>query len=125
MVATASTTAVMSCRSIASAIQEPMPGSFTVVSPTMMASEATTKNQAPDIDIMVFQIRPGAANGTSRRQEAQPGREPEMPAHLVEIARNGAQRLIEAERHVPGLGGEDREDRGAFRAQLAAREQPA
>jgi len=47
-----------------------------------------------------------------------------MPAHLVEIGRNGAQRLIEAERHVPGLGGKDREDRGAFRPQLASREEP-
>ena len=73
MVTTASTTALMSCCSIASAIQEPMPGSFTVVSPTVMASEATTKNQAPDIDIMVFQIRPGAANGTSRRRKRSQG----------------------------------------------------
>ena len=68
MVATASPTAATSLRSMASASQEPMPGSFTVVSPTVMASEATTKNQPPDMDIMVFQIRPGAANGTSSRQ---------------------------------------------------------
>jgi hypothetical protein len=33
-----------------------------------MASDTTTKNQVPDMDIMVFQIRPGAANGTSRVQ---------------------------------------------------------
>ncbi len=45
-----------------------MPGRVTVVLPTVIASEATTKNQPPDIDIMVFQIRPGIANGTSRRQ---------------------------------------------------------
>src|ERR1700738_210850 len=53
---------------MATASHEPMPGSFTVVSPTVIASEATTKNQPPDIDIMVFQTRPGAANGTSSFQ---------------------------------------------------------
>ena len=46
-----------------------MPGRETVVSPTVMASEATTKNQPPDIDIIVFQTRPGMAKGTSRRQK--------------------------------------------------------
>ena len=50
-----------------------MPGSVTVVSPMVIASEATTKNQPPDIDIMVFQIRPGAANGTSSRQNLSQG----------------------------------------------------
>src|SRR6202000_1689277 len=45
-----------------------MPGKVTVVLPPVMASEATTKNQPPDIDIIVFQIRPGIANGTSSRQ---------------------------------------------------------
>ena len=35
----------------------------------MIASDATTKNQPPDIDIMVFQTRPGVANGTSSRQK--------------------------------------------------------
>ena len=49
--------------------QEPMPGSWIVVSPTVIASEATTKNQPPDIDIIVFQTSPGTANGTSRRQK--------------------------------------------------------
>ena len=34
----------------------------------MTASLATTKNQPPDIDIMVFHTRPGMANGTSMRQ---------------------------------------------------------
>ena len=50
-----------------------MPGSLMVVSPTVIASEATTKNQPPDMDIMVFQIRPGAANGTSSRQKRSQG----------------------------------------------------
>src|SRR6201987_2725796 len=46
-----------------------MPGRVTVVLRTAMAAEATTKNQPPDIDIIVFQIRPGIANGTSSRQK--------------------------------------------------------
>ena len=58
---------------MATAIQEPIPGSFTLVVPTVIASEATTKNHPPDIDIIVFQIRPGAANGTSRRQKRSQG----------------------------------------------------
>ncbi len=31
-----------------------MPGSLIVVSPTVMASAATTKNQPPDIDIIML-----------------------------------------------------------------------
>jgi hypothetical protein len=46
-----------------------MPGSVQVVLPTETASDATTKNQPPDIDIMVFHTRPGMANGTSSRQK--------------------------------------------------------
>ena len=46
-----------------------MPGSVTVVLPTVIASEATTKNQPPDIDIMAFHTRPGMAKGTSSRQK--------------------------------------------------------
>ena len=42
---------------------------MTVVLPTVMASEATTKNQPPDIDIIMFQMSGGIANGTSRRQK--------------------------------------------------------
>ncbi len=76
MVATASSTARMSLASIARASHEPMPGRLTVVSPTVIASEATTKNQPPDIDIMVFQIRPGAANGASSRQNVSHGERP-------------------------------------------------
>src|SRR5215468_528275 len=71
--ATASATEAMSLAAIAAASQEPMPGSMTVVLPTVMASEATTKNQLPDIDIIVFQMRPGAANGTSSRQKRSHG----------------------------------------------------
>jgi hypothetical protein len=39
-----------------------------VLSPTETASDATTKNQPPDMDIIVFHTNPGIANGTSRRQ---------------------------------------------------------
>ena len=54
---------------IARAMYEPMPGSVTVVCPTLIASAATTKNQPPDIDIIMFQMSAGMAKGTSRRQK--------------------------------------------------------
>jgi hypothetical protein len=38
------------------------------VLPTLIASDATTKNQPPDIDIIMFQTSAGIANGTSSRQ---------------------------------------------------------
>ena len=57
-----------------------MPGSAIVVSPTAIASEATTKNQPPDIDIIMFQIRPGMANGTSSRQKRCQPEKPEAGA---------------------------------------------
>ena len=72
---------------MATASQEPMPGSLIVVSPTEIASEATTKNQPPDIDIIVFQIRPGAANGTSSRQKRSQAESRKCAADLVEVAR--------------------------------------
>ena len=40
-----------------------------MVLPTLMASAATTKNQPPDMDIIMFQMRAGMPNGTSRRQK--------------------------------------------------------
>ena len=46
-----------------------MPGSVTVVLPTLIASEATTKNQLPDMDTIMFQISCGIANGASTRQK--------------------------------------------------------
>ena len=39
-----------------------------VVWPTLIDSEATTKNQPPDIDIIMFHSSAGIANGTSSRQ---------------------------------------------------------
>ena len=65
MAPTAQPTAPRSIRSIATMSQEPMPGSMYWVLPTVKASEATTKNQPPDMDIMVFQIRAGVAKGSS------------------------------------------------------------
>ena len=50
-----------------------MPGSFQVLSPTDTASEATTKNQPPDIDIMVFHTRPGIGERHLQPPEALPG----------------------------------------------------
>ena len=50
-----------------------MPGSVILVCPTLIASAAVTKNQPPDIDIIMFQTRPGIANGTSRRQNRDQG----------------------------------------------------
>ncbi|MNL37690.1 hypothetical protein D3C87_1598500 [compost metagenome] len=47
---------------------DPTPGSMTVLSPTVMASDATTKNQPPDMLIIMFQTSPGMANGTSNFQ---------------------------------------------------------
>src|ERR1051326_3976186 len=65
---TAQSTAVRFFCSIAVAMYEPMPGNVIVVLPTVIASDATTKNQLPDIDTIMFQISCGMANGTSTRQ---------------------------------------------------------
>jgi len=54
---------------IACARYAPIPGSVIVWLPTVMASDATTKNQPPDIDIIMFQISPGIENGTSSFQK--------------------------------------------------------
>ena len=98
-----------------------MPGSFQVLSPTEIASDATTKNQPPDIDIMVFHTRPGMANGTSSRQKrCQPIRWKRI-GRFLEVGRHGLQRLVHAERHVPGLAGEDREDRRELQPEHAGR----
>ena len=42
---------------------------------------------------------------------------------LIQVGGHGLQRLIHAERHVPGLAGEDREDRRQFQSQHLAGEQ--
>ncbi len=46
---------------MATARYEPMPGSMTCCWPTTSASEATTKNQLPDMLIIMFHTRPGMA----------------------------------------------------------------
>ena len=45
------------------------------------------------------------------------------PRRLDQLDRHGAQRLVQAERHVPGLRGEDREDRGALDREQASGKQ--
>src|ERR1700722_18954393 len=54
--------------SVASAMQEPTGGSVIVVLPTLIASEATTKNQLPDIESIMLKMSCGIANGTASRQ---------------------------------------------------------
>ena len=101
-----------------------MPGSAIWRWSAVIASEATTKNQPPDMLIIMFQTRPGTANGNSRRQNRCQAEKPEGAARLVEIERDGAQRLVEAERHVPRLAGEDRKDRRQFEPQHPMRREP-
>ena len=80
MAPTAQMTARVSPRLVATASHEPMPGRATDVLPTVIASDATTKNQAPDIDIMVFQTRAGVAKGSSSRQNRRQGDRPNCRA---------------------------------------------
>ena len=61
--------AARSRASMAMAMYEPTPGSLMLWFDTEMASEATTKNQPPDIDIIMFHSRPGIAKGSSSRQK--------------------------------------------------------
>ena len=63
------------------------------------------------------------ANGASSCQNFCQPLKAEPARDLVEIGRHRAQRLVEGEGHVPGLTGEDREDRGEFRAQGVAGEE--
>src|SRR6266550_2469478 len=105
MTATASATAEIFWRSIASASHEPIPGNRIVTSPTEIASDATTKNQPPDIDIIVFQMRPGAAKGTSRRQN-------DDELGFAALGRDGCNHEGEDER---GQNGGEHAHRGAQR----------
>jgi hypothetical protein len=89
-------TAARSRSWIARATYEPIPGSATWRLPTEIASEATTKNQPPDIDIMVFHMRPGMAKGTSTRQKrCQPeNRKPRLASsRSLGIVRNAWKKL--------------------------------
>ncbi len=54
--------------SMASAMYEPTPGSATDEWPTVIDSEATTKNQPPDMDSIMFHTSAGMANGVSSCQ---------------------------------------------------------
>ena len=62
----------------------------------------------------------GHREGHFDAPEARPGVQPEQPAGLGQLVGHGAQRLVEAEGHVPGLAGEDRE----HRRQLGAEHRP-
>ena len=44
-----------------------------MVLPTVIASDATTKNQPPDIDIIAFHTSAGVANGRSSRRNRRTG----------------------------------------------------
>ncbi len=66
---------------MATAIQLPTPGRAILVLPTLIASDRVTKNQPPDMLIIMFQIREGMAKGASMRQKrAQPLRPNMRPA---------------------------------------------
>ncbi|MNM92229.1 hypothetical protein D3C81_1045540 [compost metagenome] len=57
-----------------------MPGRRISWPDTEIASDATTKNQPPDIDIIMFHSSPGIANGTSSRQKRCHGESRNMAA---------------------------------------------
>ena len=54
--------------SMASAIYEPTPGNATEECPTLIDSEATTKNHPPDMDSIMFHTSAGIPKGTSSCQ---------------------------------------------------------
>ena len=63
-----------------------------LVWPTLIDSEATTKNQPPDIDIIMFQTSAGIANGTSSCQNLIQGESRNDCGRLGQFGRHGAQR---------------------------------
>ena len=77
---------------MATAIQEPMPGRAMLVLPTLMASEMVTKNQPPDMLIIMFQISDGVAKGASMRQKRAQADQAEHAARFLQFFRHGAQR---------------------------------
>ncbi len=76
MASTAHPTAAKFCCAMATDSHEPMPGRAMLRLPTVKASDATTKNQPPDMDIMVFQISPGMAKGSSSLRNLSQGDRP-------------------------------------------------
>src|ERR1039458_4506330 len=92
---------------------DPSPGSRKSRLPSMNISQAIRKNQPPATETMEFQTRPIAPYGSSSSTKR---------CHLPQLARNGFQRGIEAERHVPDLAREDQQDRAEFHAELPRRE---
>ena len=63
---------------MATAIQLPTPGSAMLVFPTLIASDSVTKNQPPDMLIIMFQISGGVAKGASIRQKRAQADRPNM-----------------------------------------------
>jgi hypothetical protein len=100
-----------------------MPGSFQVLSPTEIASAAVTKNQPPRHRHhgVPYQARNGERH--LEPPELLPSGQVEAVRGFLEIGRDGLQRLVHAERHVPRLAGEDRENRREFQPQHFSGEQ--
>ena len=71
----------------------------------------------------MFQISAGHGVRHFEPPKPLPRRQMVHPRRLDQLDRDGAQRLVQAERHVPGLRGEDRKDRGALDPEQPAREQ--
>ncbi len=98
---------------------EPTPGRATAECPTLIDSEATTKNQPPDMDNIMFQTSAGMANGTSSCQKRIHADRLKRLGRLGELRRYRTQRLVETERHVPGLAGENGENGRELRTEHA------
>ena len=88
-----------------------------------MDSEAARKNQPPPKLIIPFHTSGIIPPGTSSRQNRCHLVSRMSAGRLVEVAGLGDQRVVERERHVPRLRGEDGEDRRALEAELGAGEQ--
>ncbi|MEJ1969309.1 MAG: hypothetical protein WDN03_11860 [Rhizomicrobium sp.] len=90
---------------------EPIPGRVTVVWPTLIA--LGRHHEEPAAGHRHHHVPHQRRHGEGRVDppEPRPGGEAEQPPGFGQVARDGAQRLIEAEGHVPGLTGEDGEHR--------------
>ena len=64
-----------------------MPGSAMLVLPTLIASDMVTKNQPPDMLIIMFQISGGSAEGRLDPPETCPGVQAEHAAGFLQFWR--------------------------------------
>ena len=110
------------CPRFGDADMDPTPGSVYLRPLTVIALDAVRKNQLPPKLIMPFQTSPIAPPGTSTVQNLFHATGPWL-AGLVEFARLADQRVVEGERDIPRLRGEDGEDRRAFEAELGPGEE--